>query len=114
MIMTISILATFGTTQYDLAKWVIKDSIKIDTHLFTDSLEPNTNSAEFVLSRTCPYLDELLAYDDAIGVSIAADGTTYFTGYFTDSFRFSITARGAQDVKIECEDPGIRLSLIHI
>jgi hypothetical protein len=49
-----------------------------------------------------------LAYDDAIGVSVAADGTTYFTGYFTDSFRFSITSSGAQDVKIECEDPGIR------
>ena len=106
--MTISILATCGTTQYDLSNWVIKESIKIDTHLFTDSLEPNTNSAEFVLSRTCPYLDELLAYDDAIGVSVAADDTTYFTGYFTDSFRFSVTARGAQDVKIECEDPGIR------
>ena len=106
--MTISVIATCGTTQYDLSNWVIKDSIKVDTHLFTDSLEPNTNSAEFVLSRTCPYLDELLAYDDAIGVSIAADGTTYFTGYFTDSFRFSITSRGAQDVKIECEDPGIR------
>lgn len=108
MIMTISVIATCGATQYDLSAWVIRDSIKIDTHLFTDSLEPNTNSAEFVLSRTCPYLDELLAYDDAIGVSIAADGTTYFTGYFTDSFRFSITSRGAQDVKIECEDPGIR------
>jgi hypothetical protein len=106
--MTISVIATCWTTQYDLSNWVIKDSIKIDTHLFTDSLEPNTNSAEFVLSRTCPYLDELLAYDDAIGVSVAADGTTYFTGYFTDSFRFSITSRGAQDVKIECEDPGIR------
>jgi len=106
--MTISVIATCGATQYNLSNWVIKDSIKIDTHLFTDSLEPNTNSAEFTLSRTCPYLDELLAYDDAIGVSIAADGTTYFTGYFTDSFRFSITSRGAQDVKIECEDPGIR------
>ena len=107
--MALSVVLTINSTPYDVADYVMKDSIIIDESLFNDKdLRPTTNKASFILSRDCPYIDELFAWADDVPITISLDGVLAFTGYLTDDHSLSIGTTGAREVKIDAEDPGIR------
>ena len=107
--MALSVQLTINSVVYDVANYVMKDSIFIDESLFNDKdLKPTTNKASFTLSRDCPYIDELFAWADDVPITISLDGVPAFTGYLTDDHSLSIGTTGAKEVKIDAEDPGIR------
>ena len=107
--MALSVILTINSTPYDVADYVMRDSIIIDESLFNDKdLRPTTNKASFILSRDCPYIDELFAWSDDVPITISLDGVLAFTGYLTDDHSLSIGTTGAREVKIDAEDPGIR------
>jgi hypothetical protein len=107
--MAIVTTLTFNSTAYDVSDYVMRHSIEIDEQLFNpDNLKPTTNRCDFKLSRSCPYIDELFAWTGDVEVSIVADGVAAFTGYLTDNYGLKITARGASDVSLSAEDPGIK------
>jgi len=104
--MALNVTLTIGATPYDITQWVLKDSIEITEELFNDELRSNTNRATLVLSRTCPYIDEILTATSDIAIAIS-DGSPLFTGYLTNDHSFSVTLWGASDLELKCEDPGI-------
>lgn len=104
--MALNVTLTISGTPYDVTQWVIKDSIEIIEELFNDDLAPNTNRATLTLSRTCPYIDEILTATSDIAISIS-DGSPLFAGYLTNDHSFSVTLWGASDLELKCEDPGI-------
>lgn len=107
--MAIVTTLTFNSTAYDVSDYVMRHSIEIDEQLFNpDNLKPTTNRCDFKLSRSCPYIDELFAWTGDVEVSIVADGVAAFTGYLTDNYGLKITARGASDISLSAEDPGIK------
>ena len=107
--MALSVVLTIDSTPYDVADYVMKDSIIIDESLFNDKdLRPTTNKASFILQRACPYIDELFAWADDVPITISLDSVLAFTGYLTDDHSLSIGTTGAREVKIDAEDPGIR------
>lgn len=107
--MAISVVLTFNSTAYDVSNYVMRHSIEVDEYLFNaDNLRPNTNSAKLRLSRGCPYIDELFAWTGDVAIVITNDGTTVFTGYLTDNYSLKISSRGASDIELTAEDPGIK------
>jgi len=107
--MALSVILTINSINHDVADYVMKDSIIIDEGLFNEKdLKPTTNKASFTLSRACPYIDEIFAWTDSIPLAISLDGALSFTGYLTDNHSLTIGTTGAQEVKIDAEDPGIR------
>jgi hypothetical protein len=107
--MAISVVLTFNSTAYDISNYVMRHSIEVDEYLFNaDNLRPNTNSAKLKLSRGCPYIDELFAWTGDVEIVISNDGTTVFTGYLTDNYSLKISSRGASDIELTAEDPGIK------
>lgn len=107
--MAIVTTLTFNSTAYDVSNYVMRHSIEIDEQLFNpDNLKPTTNRCDFKLSRSCPYIDELFAWTGDVEVSVVADGVAAFAGYLTDNYGLKITARGASDVSLSAEDPGIK------
>lgn len=105
--MAISVILTFNSIAYDVSGYVRKESIEIDEYLFNE-LKPNTNTAKLVLSRNCPYLDELFGWSGDVQIAITDSSVAAFTGYLTDDHKYGITERGAQDVALSAEDPGIK------
>ncbi len=105
--MALKVSLTIGGTGYDVGSYVLRDSLEIIEELFGDSLEPNTNSATFVVSHACPLVDEIITCEEDIPIVIEYDDVRLFTGYLTNDHDWGISTRGGGDLTLKCEDPGI-------
>jgi hypothetical protein len=72
-------------------------------------LEPTTNILSFELARDATVRNRLMSAADKVTVTVTKDGSPYFTGYLTDDAKFDILASGVAPMKLQAEDPGIKL-----
>ena len=105
--LTLNFLAESATTTVN-SSYIVLHSFVFKNQLL-NGLKSSSNSVSFQLSDKCEAIEDILKAAGDIKAVLKDGNTVLFTGYLSDSYRWTVTASGTQAFSITIEDVGSKL-----